>query len=177
MSRLKFLKKAANNVIDMFDDKPASKINGTFLQEDLPPEVKIPNKHKVSYDKDDNLIEEGYNYRLSGADDIIYRVEEGKVVGHLGLKESDEGLPKVVGVNVDEPYQRKGIAYDLYKFAKGKLGTVVSDDADAMEPEAKKLWEKLVKEGLAEKLHDGTFQTIEGSRSVLETKLNKLLNE
>ena len=105
---------------------------------DLPENVKVGDQHIPAMDIEKEV---DVNYRLDGIEDIFYAVKDNKVVGHIGLDE--DGAVKTVFV--DPKYRRQGVAENLYEDVASKRGGLVSDDLNAMEPEAKKLWLKLKK--------------------------------
>jgi uncharacterized protein len=107
-----------------------------FSRDDLPSDVEIPAQHVPSAESGD---ETGENHRLNTVAEIQYAVKDNKVVGHLGIDEDGS----VKAVYVDESYRGKGIAEELYTNYVKTSGYLKSDDPDAMEPAAKKLWEKL----------------------------------
>lgn len=103
-------------------------------------EHRSPNQ---DYD-DKDWEDEGYNYRLDyPVEDIYYAYDKigdsYQVVGHLGL---DSNL-QVKAVYVSPSYRRKGVAEKLYYSAFISNPLVMSDDYDSMEPEIKKLWDKM----------------------------------
>jgi len=105
-------------------------------------------------------LEHENNYRLNNLQDIKYYVKDGKVTGHLGIGEdSDTGVPQIKAVYVDPDNRRSGIALAMYKDYIENNDELISDDADAMEPEAKNLWEKLRKlyPTKIQKLKDGRY--------------------
>ncbi len=104
--------------------------------EDLPKDVNLPPQHTRAVDLGEEV---DFNYRLDPLEDIRYAVKDNEVVGHLGLDDSK----KVKASFVDPDHRREGIAEKMYEDAALERGGISSDDFDAMEPEAKSLWEKL----------------------------------
>lgn len=111
--------------------KTISKIN-------LPENIKIKDEHIPAAEINK---EKEFNYRLNNIDDISYAVKNNSVIGHLGVDENNA----VKAVYVDPKFRKKGVAEQLYTDYVYKNGVLKSDDINAMEPEAKNLWEKLQK--------------------------------
>lgn len=134
--------------------------DGVYNKVDLSDDIEIPDQHTPAADIDKEVEE---NHRLNAVDDIFHYVKDGKVVGHLGL--DDEGSVK--GVYVDEDQRRQGIAEKMYEHVADELGSVSSDDLDAMESNAKKMWEKL-KDKYPDRVSGGS----DGEKYTLEGKKN-----
>lgn len=124
--------------------------------------IKIPDAHLPSGEVDNEV---GENHRLNTTPDINYAVKGNKVIGHLGV--DDDGAVRSVYVDPNE--RRKGIAEGLYKNYFKNNSYLMSDDADAMEPSAKKLWAKLSKQ------YPNDISQDDGKGQFLFTKKN--LNE
>lgn len=98
--------------------------------------VKIPDVHTPAEELGRDVQN---NYRLNNLPEVNYAVKGNKVVGHLGL--DDDGAVKAV--YVDNGARRQGIAESLYQNKIQQGEPFQSDELVAMEPQAKKLWEKL----------------------------------
>jgi ribosomal protein S18 acetylase RimI-like enzyme len=105
-------------------------------EEALDSGIKIPDAHTPSSEIDHEV---DFNHRLNTTPSISYAVKDGKVIGHLGV--DDNGAVKSIAI--DPEHQRQGVAQSLYENYFKNNGSLSSDELDAMEPEAKKLWEKL----------------------------------
>lgn len=104
----------------------------------------IPKEHMqtdVAENLGIELDDEGYGRRTTGHDDVTYAFKEGKAVGHLAV--DNEGSVKSIAVSGE--HQREGIAQSLYENYFKEHGYLKSDEPIAMEPAAKKLWQKLQK--------------------------------
>lgn len=110
------------------------KLKNVIVTDKLPPGTKVGKQHRPAVD----VGEAEVNYRLDTVDDTYYAVKDGKVVGHIGLEDG-----KVRTVYVDPEARRGGIATSMYKKVADDYKGIESDDLDAMEPEAKKLWKKM----------------------------------
>ena len=121
--------------------------------------IKIPMEHRApeeNYEDDQEWKDTEYNYRLGApVEEIYYAFTGGEVIGHLGLNADT----KVTALYVSPEYRRKGVATKMYEEVFSRNSEVFSDDPDAMEPEAKATWEKLMKKmpDKIKKLKDGSF--------------------
>jgi ribosomal protein S18 acetylase RimI-like enzyme len=104
--------------------------------------VKIPMQHRSPNEVYDDVawFDKEFNYRLDYPVEEIYyayTLVNGfpTVVGHLGLSSDLQ----IKAVYVDPSHRNKGIAEKLYLNVFKANPTVLSDDFDAMEPEAKKI--------------------------------------
>jgi hypothetical protein len=102
-------------------------------------------------------------------------------VGFIVTSDPKEGVVKILGVTVNEEKRGQGIAGDAYiKLNKllAKSGAVLESDnfIDSMEPQAIRIWEKLLSQGLVEKLentyrfNDAELKALESSLSVVDVK-------
>jgi hypothetical protein len=82
-------------------------------------------------------------------------VKEGKDAGFIVTSNPKDGVVKVQGVTVNEDLRGKGLAGEAYVKLGNDLAkegiSLASDSFDKMEPSAKRVWDKLVDRGLAEK--------------------------
>lgn len=106
----------------------------------------------------------------------------GEKAGTL-VYEEDGGKRRVRDVYIQGKKQRQGIGTGAYK----KLGEqalregkqLVSDDPKKMTPKSKGLWDKLVNEGVAEKVDDGyvytgeTAQEVQGEQAVVDAAVQE----
>lgn len=140
----------------------AAAASKTYDRYSMPEGVKIGDSHLP--EADIGRVS-AVNYRLNNVDDIRYAVKDNEVVGHVGV--DAEGSVKTV--YVDPKHRRKGVAEQLYKDYAKENGSLISDDFNAMEPEAKKLWEKLKKEN-PDKVNitdDGRYELLAGGTGIV----------
>lgn len=82
-------------------------------------------------------------------------IKEGKDAGFIVTGNPKDGVVKVQGVTVNEDLRGKGLAGEAYIKLGNDLAkegiSLASDSFDKMEPSAKRVWDKLVDRGLAEK--------------------------
>jgi len=114
----------------------ASKTKGVKVVNSADFKGKVPKQHIAEADVGKSF---GENHRLNTAQEVYYAVKDGKVVGHLGL--DDAGSVKAS--YVDPEFRRQGISTKLYEGVSKDYGNFASDELTAMEPAAKKLWDKL----------------------------------
>jgi hypothetical protein len=93
-------------------------------------------------------------------------------VGFIVTSDPKEGVVKILGVTVNEGKRGQGIAGDAYiKLNKllAKSGAVLESDnfIDSMEPQAIRIWEKLLSQGLVEKL-ENTYRFNDAELKALE---------
>lgn len=103
-------------------------------------DIKLSMDHSSESEVDEGSWESSeYNYRLNTCDTKIYAVEDGVVIGHLGLQDNT-----VRALFVDEEHRGQGISKQLYLYAFKLLEHVFSDDA--REESATHIWESLKEE-------------------------------
>jgi len=137
----------------------ASNITVKLFSPNIFQKIKIPMEHRAPHeDYGDDLkwkdIE--YNYRLDDpVDEIYYAFTKNEVIGHLGLDENE----KIIAVYVSPNYRRKGVSTKMHEEVFSRNTSVFSDDSNAMEPDEKATWEKLMKKmpNYIEKLKDGSY--------------------
>lgn len=113
---------------------------------DLPDVTVTSSKSSVSISEPSKMNASQNRYTIN---------QDGKDAGFIVTSNPENGAVKVQGVVVNEDQRGQGIAGDAYKNIAKKLEAeglkLTSDDYDKMEPNATKVWEKLVDEGLAKR--------------------------
>ncbi|HQG79308.1 MAG TPA: GNAT family N-acetyltransferase, partial [bacterium] len=95
--------------------------------------------------------------------------KDGNIIGYISLKMGQDGNWGINYIDIKKSERRKGYAESLYKdlnesLKKNNQGELHSDktllesEQDASVSPPKKLWEKLIKEGVAEKTNDGRYK-------------------
>lgn len=121
--------------------------------------IEVPMEHRSpeeSYGDDKKWEDTEYNYRLgSPVEEIYYAFTKGKVIGHVGLDVDN----RIVAVYVSPDFRGKGVSTKMHEAIFKRNTKVLSDDVNAMEPEEKSTWEKLMKAmpSKIKKLKDGSY--------------------
>lgn len=121
--------------------------------------IEVPMEHRApheSYGDKKVWVDTEYNYRLDApVEEIYYAFTKGKVIGHIGL----DGDNRMVAVYVSPEYRGKGVSTKMHEEVFRRNVEVKSDDVDAMEPEEKATWEKLMKKmpNKIKKQKDGSY--------------------
>lgn len=152
MGKLEAAAKTAEKIRELLKSSKAegaaSKVSKTKLLDftDLEKQGIKPDMRHLSEDDAEYLgipwEDTEYNYRLNYLPTKKFLVKDGKVVGHIGLDDSD--TIKAAYVNAEQ--QGEGFGTEMYKALMNEGYPISSDDAMAMEPGAKAIWEKLHKE-------------------------------
>ena len=104
-----------------------------------------------------------------------------KVKGNnIGVLAVDSRSNKIIDVEIIPEFRRLGLGVKLYKAAAKKLGGLISDNL-IVSAKAQRVWESLVREGLAQEIVDAKTKSIVGDDigytwvgETAESKANKL---
>jgi len=150
---------------------PTEKVTGEKGTTEKVTNAKIDLKESLTYAKGNKIGDERVAFRI---------VVNGNEIGNVALAKKDKNY-YVHSIEINENSKGKGIAGETYKIIAEKLSNegygFTSARESTMEPEAIRVWEKLVNSGLAVKNKDNSFTykqqlTTTDAKTFNETEFN-----